>query len=212
MLISVIVFLLVYVAITFELVNKAVAAFSGVSILVLLNIISPHIPNLSEKHSSSHSDIPYAIMLIDYETIMLLFGMMIIVSVLKQSGLFTVIAIRIAELTKGKPIKILVLFSFVTAIMSAFLDNVTTVLIIIPLVIELTKGLGLDPKKYILSFSQKYKSENLYELIDIIYNTKKNMLENIYFPLLNSSLYLEFQKTLYSDEIKKFNFSNYKNY
>ena len=83
MLISVIVFLLVYVAITFELVNKAVAAFSGVSILVLLNIISPHIPNLSEKHSSSHSDIPYAIMLIDYETIMLLFGMMIIVSVLK---------------------------------------------------------------------------------------------------------------------------------
>ena len=151
MLISVIVFLLVYVAITFELVNKAVAAFSGVSILVLLNIISPHIPNLSEKHSSSHSDIPYAIMLIDYETIMLLFGMMIIVSVLKQSGLFTVIAIRIAELTKGKPIKILVLFSFVTAIMSAFLDNVTTVLIIIPLIIELTKGLGLDPKKYILS-------------------------------------------------------------
>ena len=151
MLISVIVFLLVYAAITFELVNKAVAAFSGVSILVLLNIISPHIPNLSEKHSSSHSDIPYAIMLIDYETIMLLFGMMIIVSVLKQSGLFTVIAIRIAELTKGKPIKILVLFSFVTAIMSAFLDNVTTVLIIIPLIIELTKGLGLDPKKYILS-------------------------------------------------------------
>ena len=67
-------------------------------------------------------------------------------------------------------------------------------------------------KKYILSFSQKYKSENLYELIDIIYNTKKNMLENIYFPLLNSSLYLEFQKTLHSDEIKKFNFSNYKNY
>ena len=67
-------------------------------------------------------------------------------------------------------------------------------------------------KKYILSFSQKYKSENLYELIDIIYNTKKNMLENVYFPLLNSSLYLEFQKTLYSDEIKKFNFSNYKIY
>ena len=149
MLISIIVFLIVYIAVTFELVNKAVAAFSGVAILVLLNVISPHIPDGHSVAGGHHA--PSAIMLIDYETIMLLFGMMIIVSVLKQSGLFTVIAIRIAELTKGKPIKILVLFSFVTAIMSAFLDNVTTVLIIIPLIIELTKGLGLDPKKYILS-------------------------------------------------------------
>ena len=74
MLISIIVFLIVYAAITFELVNKAVAAFSGVSILVLLNIISPHIPHFSGEHSGSHHDIPYAIMLIDYETIMLLFG------------------------------------------------------------------------------------------------------------------------------------------
>jgi len=151
MLISIIVFLIVYAAITFELVNKAVAAFSGVSVLVLLNIISPHIPHLSGGHSDSNHGIPHAIMLIDYETIMLLFGMMIIVSVLKQSGLFTIVSIKIAELTKGKPIKILVLFSFVTAIMSAFLDNVTTVLIIIPLIIELTRGLGLDPKKYVLS-------------------------------------------------------------
>jgi len=149
MLISIIVFLIVYVAITFELVNKAVAAFSGVAILVLLNVISPHIPDGHSVVGGHHA--PSAIMLIDYETIMLLFGMMIIVSVLKESGLFTVVAIRIAELTRGRPIKILVLFSFVTAIMSAFLDNVTTVLIIIPLIIELTRGLGLNPKKYVLS-------------------------------------------------------------
>ncbi|SVE33653.1 uncharacterized protein METZ01_LOCUS486507, partial [marine metagenome] len=64
---------------------------------------------------------------------------------------FTIVAIRIAELTRGKPIKILILFSSITAVMSAFLDNVTTVLIIIPLIIELTKGLGLNPKKYVLS-------------------------------------------------------------
>ena len=149
MFISIIVFLIVYIAITFELVNKAVAAFSGVAILVLLNVISPHLPDGHSVSSGHHA--PSAIMLIDYETIMLLFGMMIIVSVLKESGLFTVVAIRIAELTRGKPLRILVLFSFVTAIMSAFLDNVTTVLIIIPLIIELTKGLGLNPKKYVLS-------------------------------------------------------------
>ena len=134
-LIPVIVFLLVYVAITFELVNKAVATFSGVAILVMLHIVSEH----------------QAIELIDFETIMLLFGMMVIVSILKHSGLFSIVSVKIAELTNGSPVKILVLFSVVTALMSAFLDNVTTVLIIIPIIIELTRGLGLDPKKYVLS-------------------------------------------------------------
>ena len=134
-LIPVIVFLLVYVAITFELVNKAVATFSGVAILVMLHVVSEH----------------QAIELIDFETIMLLFGMMVIVSILKHSGLFSIVSVKIAELTNGSPVKILVLFSVVTALMSAFLDNVTTVLIIIPIIIELTRGLGLDPKKYVLS-------------------------------------------------------------
>jgi len=135
MYISIIVFLVVYAAITFELVNKAVAAFSGVAVLMLLHVIDEH----------------DAINFIDFETIMLLFGMMIIVSVLKHSGLFTIISVRISELTRGNPVKILILFSIVTALMSAFLDNVTTVLIIIPIIIELTRGLGLDPKKYVLS-------------------------------------------------------------
>ncbi|SVD40787.1 uncharacterized protein METZ01_LOCUS393641, partial [marine metagenome] len=135
MLISIIVFLVVYAAITFELVNKAVATFSGVAVLILLHVIDEH----------------HAIEFIDFETIMLLFGMMIIVSVLKHSGLFTIISVRISELTRGNPVKILILFSVVTALMSAFLDNVTTVLIIIPIIIELTRGLGLDPKKYVLS-------------------------------------------------------------
>ena len=124
MLISIIVFLIVYAAITFELVNKAVATFSGVAVLILLHVIDEH----------------QAIEFIDFETIMLLFGMMIIVGVLKHSGLFTIISVRISELTRGNPIKILVLFSVVT-----------TVLIIIPIIIELTRGLGLDPKKYVLS-------------------------------------------------------------
>ena len=135
MLISIIVFLVVFIAIIFELVNKAVAAFSGVAVLILLHVIDEH----------------QAIKFIDFETIMLLFGMMIIVSVLKHSGLFTIISVRISELTRGNPVKILILFSVVTALMSAFLDNVTTVLIIIPIIIELTRGLGLDPKKYVLS-------------------------------------------------------------
>ena len=114
------VFLVVYAAITFELVNKAVAALSGVAVLLMLHVVTEHA----------------AVELIDFETIMLLMGMMIIVSILRRSGLFSLVSIRIAEFTGGSPLKILLLFSLVTALMSAFLDNVTTVLIIIPIIIH----------------------------------------------------------------------------
>lgn len=129
------IFVLVYIALTFELVNKAVAALLGVSALFILNIIQEH----------------HAAQFINYETIMLLMGMMIIVSILRHSGVFTLASVRIAEWTDGSPAKILVLFSVVTAVTSAFLDNVTTVLIIIPILIELTSGMGLDPKPYVIS-------------------------------------------------------------
>lgn len=134
-LIPIIVFLLVYAALTFELVNKAVAAMLGVMTLLVLHVVDEHT----------------AIEFIDFETIMLLLGMMSIVAILRKSGFFTIISVKIAELTKGSPLKILVLFSIVTAVLSAFLDNVTTVLIIIPIVIELTAGMGLDPKIYVIS-------------------------------------------------------------
>ena len=134
-LIPVIVFLIVYAAITFELVNKAAAALTGVGVLVVLHVITEH----------------QAVGFIDFETLMLLTGMMILVTIIKHSGFFTIVSVKIAEFTKGSPVKILVLFSVVTALMSAFLDNVTTVLIIIPIIIELTRGMGLNPKNYVLS-------------------------------------------------------------
>jgi len=134
-LIPIIVFFIVYAAITFELVNKAAATLAGVGVLVVLHVIDEH----------------QAVGFIDFETLMLLTGMMILVALIKKSGFFTIVSVRIAEITKGSPVKILVLFSVVTALMSAFLDNVTTVLIIIPIIIELTRGLGLNPKNYVLS-------------------------------------------------------------
>ena len=133
--IPIIVFLLVYAAITFELVNKAVAALLGVMILLILHAVDEH----------------EAVAMIDFETIMLLLGMMSIVAVLRKSGIFAMLSIKIAGLTRGNPLKILILFSIVTAVFSAFLDNVTTVLIIIPIIIELTRGMGLDPKIYVIS-------------------------------------------------------------
>lgn len=134
-LIPIIVFLAVYAVITFELVNKAVAALLGVMVLLILHVVDEH----------------QAVAMIDFETIMLLLGMMSIVAILRRSGVFSMLSVKIASLTGGDPLKILVLFSIVTAILSAFLDNVTTVLIIIPIIIELAKGMGLDPKIYIIS-------------------------------------------------------------
>ncbi len=134
-LIPILIFLAVYVALTFELVNKAVAALLGVMLLIVFRSVTEH----------------QAVEFIDFETIMLLLGMMSIVAILRKSGFFKIISVRIAELTKGSPLKILILFSVVTAVLSAFLDNVTTVLIIIPIIIELTAGMGLDPKLYVIS-------------------------------------------------------------
>ncbi len=132
---SLAVFLLVYLIITFELVNKAVAALLGVMFLVILRVVDEH----------------DAVGFIDFETILLLLGMMTIVAVLRRSGVFSLLTVKIAEMTRGNPLKILILFSVVTAVLSAFLDNVTTVLIIIPIVVELTVGLGLDPKLFVIS-------------------------------------------------------------
>ncbi len=134
-LLPIVVFVLVYLALTFELVNKAVAALLGVMILFVFRIVDEHA----------------AAQFIDYETIMLLLGMMSIVAILKKSGFFKILSVKVAELTKGSPLKILILFSIVTSVLSAFLDNVTTVLIIIPIIIELTVGMGLDPKIYVIS-------------------------------------------------------------
>ncbi len=134
-LLPVVVFVLVYVALTFELINKAVAALLGVMILFVFRIV--------DEHAAAH--------FIDFETIMLLLGMMSIVAILRKSGFFKILSVRVAELTKGSPLKILFIFSIVTSVLSAFLDNVTTVLIIIPIIIELTAGMGLDPKIFVIS-------------------------------------------------------------
>jgi Na+/H+ antiporter NhaD/arsenite permease-like protein len=133
--VPIVVFVAVYAAITLEVVNKAVAALLGVMVLLLLHVVDEHT----------------AVGLIDFETIMLLLGMMAIVAVLRHSGFFSIMSVWIAEKTQGSPMRILILFSLVTTVCSAFLDNVTTVLIIVPIVIELTAGMGLDPKLFVVS-------------------------------------------------------------
>jgi Na+/H+ antiporter NhaD/arsenite permease-like protein len=136
-LITVIVFIAVYIIIAFEWLHKAVAALLGVMVLFILGVIDEHT----------------AAGFIDFETIMLLMGMMGIVAVLKKTGFFNLITVHVAKLTGGQPLRILLLFCAVTAVISAFLDNVTTVLIMVPIIIALTRGMGLDPRIYVVAIA-----------------------------------------------------------
>ncbi len=87
---------------------------------------------------------------IDFETIILLMGMMMIMDISRRSEIFNWISTKLAEKTKGNPLLIFLIFLFFTGLFSAFLDNVTTIIVIVPITIALTKGMGIDPKPYII--------------------------------------------------------------
>ena len=133
--ISVLVFLFVMAAIISEKVHRSVAAMAGTVVLLLFHVLS----------------IDEATSYVDINTIGVLVGMMLFVAVVKNSGLFEYVAIKAAKLTKGRPMAIMVVFAVITALLSAFLDNVTTVLLIGPMTIAITQMLEVNPIPYLLS-------------------------------------------------------------
>jgi Na+/H+ antiporter NhaD/arsenite permease-like protein len=134
-LIAVAVFLLTYALIIDERIHRAVVAMLGASIVVLLHIVPwEMIPEY-----------------IDLGTIFLLIGMMIIVNTARGSGLFEYIAIKTAKLAKGSPMRVLLLFSIVTAVTSAFLDNVTTVLLITPMLLYVASVMKTSPMPFLIA-------------------------------------------------------------
>jgi len=88
---------------------------------------------------------------IDWNVIFLLIGMMIIVGITRKTGLFQYLAIKAAKAVKGDPIKILILLSLLTALFSALLDNVTTVLILTPVSILIAVELGVSPLPFVIT-------------------------------------------------------------
>ncbi len=133
--ISVVVFLLVMIAIISERVHRSVAAMAGAILLLLTHVLT----------------IESAVTYVDMNTIGVLVGMMLFVSVVKNSGLFEYIAVKSAKLTQGQPMAILTVFMIITAVLSAFLDNVTTVLLIGPMTIAITQILEVNPVPYLLT-------------------------------------------------------------
>ena len=133
--IALIIFILTYTAIISEKINRTVIALFGAVLMIIFQV-------LPQKR---------AFAIIDFNTIGLLIGMMIIVIILKKTGIFQYIAIKTAKASKGDPWKILLMFSIIAAIASALLDNVTTILLIAPVTLVITDTLKLNPFPFLFA-------------------------------------------------------------
>ncbi len=133
--IAVAILLVVYTAIMLEQFNRAVLSLLGAGLMILSGVLTQEA----------------AVDGIDFNTIGLLTGMMVIVAISQKTGMFQYVAIKSAKLVRGRPWGILVMLSVVTAVFSAFLDNVTTVLLIAPVTLLITDALGVKPYPFLFS-------------------------------------------------------------
>lgn len=133
--VALVIFFLTFTFITTEKIPTAIAAMVGAFLLMATHIVSQQ----------------EAVGFIDFDTVGLLCGMMITVAVLRKTGLFEYIAIKGVKITGGNPWRILIVLSLVTAVLSAFLDNVTTVLIIVPLTFAVAKTIKINPTPILIS-------------------------------------------------------------
>ena len=132
---SVAIFVIALAVIISEKVHRAVVALAGAALVMMLGIMP-----LDE-----------ALEHVDFNTLGVLFGMMLFVGVVKLSGLFEYLAVKCAHLAKGDPWRIMLLFVLLTALLSAFLDNVTTVLLMGPMTLNICKLLKVDPVPFFLT-------------------------------------------------------------
>ena len=133
--IAIVVFVVVMVAIMTEKIHRALAAVVGAMVLLILHVVSF---DAAMEH-------------VDFNTLGVLLGMMLFVAVVKLSGLFEYLAIKCARLAKGEPWLVMVLFVCLTAVLSALLDNVTTVLLIGPMTVTVCRLLDVDPFPFFLA-------------------------------------------------------------
>jgi Na+/H+ antiporter NhaD/arsenite permease-like protein len=124
-----------YAVIMSEKVNRAVVALLGATLLVLLGIMSQEA----------------AVRGVDFNTIGLLVGMMVIVAITKRCGVFQFLAIWAARQAKARPAGIMIMLQIITAVVSAFLDNVTTVLLVVPVTMVIAEELGVSPYPFLVS-------------------------------------------------------------
>ncbi|MDH6372452.1 hypothetical protein CA600_15065 [Paenibacillus sp. VTT E-133280] len=129
------IFLLIYGLIISEKIHRTILAMLGAIVMVAMGIV--------DQETALHH--------IDFNTLGLLVGMMMIVGITAETGLFKYAAVKSAKLAKGKPRRILIALFVITALASAFLDNVTTVLLMVPVTFSITRQLRINPLPFLMS-------------------------------------------------------------
>jgi Na+/H+ antiporter NhaD/arsenite permease-like protein len=137
--IAIAVFVVAYALIASDRVNKTLAALAGAAVVVALPVINSD--DVFYSHETG----------IDWDVIFLLLGMMIIVSVLRQTGVFEYVAIWAAKRARGSPLRIMILLVLVMAFGSALLDNVTTVLLIAPVTLLVCDRLAINAAPFLMA-------------------------------------------------------------
>ncbi|MES9542864.1 MULTISPECIES: ArsB/NhaD family transporter [unclassified Actinomadura] len=136
---AIVVFVVAYILIASEKIHRTAVALGGAGLMLLF-----HITDAQKAFFSTESGI-------DWNVIFLLLGMMVIVSVLRQTGVFEFVAIWAAKRARGKPYRLMVMLAVITALASALLDNVTTVLLIAPVTFLVCERLGLKVVPYLIA-------------------------------------------------------------
>ena len=129
------IFLITYALIVTERVHRTIAALLGGVAIILIGVL--------EQDQAFHS--------IDWNVIFLLAGMMMIASILSETGVFQWIAVKSVQLGKGSPYRIMVILMLVTAVTSALLDNVTIVILMAPVTLFIAASLGVSPIPYLIA-------------------------------------------------------------
>lgn len=133
--IAIVIFAIAYMVIISEKIHRTVIALTGAMLMIVMGI-------LSQEQAVSH---------IDFNTIGLLTGMMIMVNITSETGLFNYLAIWAAKKVKANPTKLLIALSALTAVCSAFLDNVTTVLLTVPVTFSITSQLKIPVQPFLIA-------------------------------------------------------------
>lgn len=132
---SIIIFVGVYALIIWDKLDRAVVAMSGAVLMILLRVV-----NQEEAFAS-----------IDFNTIGLLTAMMVIVMIMRYTGIFEYMAVVIVRKSKANPVKMLIFMSLATGVLSAFLDNVTTILLMLPVLLSVTRDMKMNPIPFIIT-------------------------------------------------------------
>ncbi|MBA2390293.1 MAG: ArsB/NhaD family transporter [Geodermatophilaceae bacterium] len=137
--IAVVVFVGAYILIITERIHRVAAALGGAGIMLAAGVVGAEDAFFSEETG------------VDWNVIFLLLGMMIIVGVLRETGVFEFLAIWAAKKSKGEPFRVMVTFVLLTAVASALLDNVTTVLLVAPVTLLVCLRLGVPPVPFLIA-------------------------------------------------------------